>query len=238
MRLALYSLLFLGTVLLVLDLKKKVSLIPTPEKPKPTQAAVPAKSAPSATQPMPQGHPNPGGPDGHPDIKQALAQYTKAIEAAPNKASSYIDRANAYIANRQFTEALADFDKALAIEPENTSYRLHQGTVYLNLKQDDKAILSFTQAIEINPEITKPLIYRAITHFRNDHFQPALDDCLLILKKDPKFTDLHITIAQCYKGIDQNDKALEHLAIYLETTTDPKGKQQAKELKKLWDTPK
>ena len=230
MRLVLYSLLFLGTVLLVLDLKKKVDQIPKPEKPTSAQASsARAPQSSNSASSMPKGH-----PAGHPDIQQALKQYTKAIEASPNKASVYVDRANAYVANHQFSKALADLDKALTIEPNNTTNLLHRGTIFLNLKQDDKAIQNFTQALKIDPDFTKALIYRAITHFRNDHFQPALDDCLAILKKDPKFTDLHITIAQCYQGLGQKEKALEHLELYLKTTQDAKGKQQAEALKKQW----
>jgi len=228
MRLALYTLLFLGSVLLVLDLKKKVDQIPKPIKPTQTQASQPARpSSNKSESSMPQGHPN---------IQQTLAQYTQAIQASPDNASAYINRANAYIANRQFTEALADFDKALTIEPQNTAYILQRGAVFLKLKQDDKAVQSFTQALKIDPDFTNARIYRAITHFRNDHFQPALDDCLTLLKKDPKFTDLHVTIAQCYKGLHQDNKARQHLDLYLQTTKDLKGKQQAEELKKRWET--
>lgn len=223
MRIALYILIFLGTVLLGFDLAKQVEMIELVAK-KATAQAPPEKTKTPANP-----HEN-----GHPDIAEALRQYTAAIDAAPDQAKPYVDRANAYIANRQLPEAVADFDRAIAIEPSNTSYLAQRGYMLVNLEQSDKAIADFTKAIEIDPSYTKARIYRAITHYRNQQFQPALDDCLVILKNDPSFTDLHITIAQCYYGIEKKDLALEHLQLYLDRTSDPQGKQEAEALKKEW----
>lgn len=227
MRLALYSLILLGSVLLVLDLSKLIKGITPPEKPKPVEAA-------AVKQPEP-GTGNTGGrPDGHPDVAQALALYTKAIEKSPNEAQPYVDRAKAYIANNDYAKAIADYDQAIQLAPKNTDHLLQRGTLYLSTNNPDQAIASFTKALEINPEFIKALAYRAITNFRHKKHQAALDDCLLMLQKDPSFTDLHTTIAQCYKALDQNDKAISHLNLYLQSTQDPQGKQEAEALIEKW----
>lgn len=231
MRLVLYSLLFLGSVLLVLDLVKRVETIEVPEKPKPTEKVVP-KSAKAGEKPADAAHGRPGA--GHPDIAQALELYSKAIENSPDKAKPYIDRANAYIANRQLSEALADLDKALELEPKNTNYLLQRGAHFLRLEQADKAVADFTEAINIDPTFTKALIYRGITHFQNEQFKPALDDFQLILKKDPTFVDLHLSMAQCYHGLGDKDKAAQHLQLYRQSTKDPEGPQKADALTKEW----
>jgi tetratricopeptide (TPR) repeat protein len=228
MRLALYLLLFLGSVLLVLDLMKQVKAIepaPVPEpEAKPTATAAPVEAA-TPSNPHDQGHP---------DIQQALEKYTQAIQEAPDQAKPYVDRANAYIAMGQYDKAITDLDQALKFEPQNTAYLVQRGYIQLSLKQSDMAIADFSKAIEIDPKFTKAFVYRAITNFRNDAFQPALDDCLIILENDPTFTDLHITIAQCYKGLGQLPKANEHLDLYLKSTSDPQGKKEAEALKKEW----
>jgi|GEM_PF-3538283 len=231
MRIALYSLIFLGTVLLVLDLMKQVETIEVPEKPKPTERVV---SPGTKAEAPPKDSTHEPTSAGHPDIAQALKLYTKAIENTPKQAKPYIDRANAYIANRQHPEALNDFNKALEFEPKNTDYILQRGAHFLRLKQEDKAIIDFTEAFKIDPAFTKALIYRGITHFQDEQFQPALDDFLLILKKDPTFVDLHISIAECYHKLANNEKAEQHLLIYRKSTKDPEGTQKAEDLEKEW----
>ena len=223
MRLALYSLILLGAVLLVLDLAKLIKGIAPPEKPVPVKAD-PADQPASST----------GNTDGHPDVAQSLALYTRAIEKSPNEAQPYVDRANAHTANNDYAKAIADYDQAIKLDPENTDYILQRGTLYLGSNNPDQAIANFTKALEINPELIKALAYRAITNFRHKKHQAALDDCLLMLQKDPAFTDLHTTIAQCYKALGQNDKAISHLKTYLESTQDPQGKQEAEALIKEW----
>lgn len=227
----LYSLIFLGSVLLVLDLKKKVETIEVAEKPKPTERVV---SKPSNLGEKPNDAAHNHTSDGHPDIEKALELYTKAIENSPEKAKVYIDRANAYIANRQFPEALTDFNKALELEPKNTESLLQRGSHFLRLKQEDKAILDFTEALDVDPHFTKALIYRGITHFKNERFQPALDDFQRLLKKDPTFADLHLSMAQCYHGLQENEKAQQHLELYRQSTRDPDGQQKAEALEKEW----
>jgi len=229
MRLALYLLIFLGTIVLVLDLMKEVKTIKAPEKLEPTKRIDPASTkAPKVSEQQAQHN------AGHPDVAAALKLYTKAIENAPDKAKPYIDRANAYIANRQFAEALTDLNKAVELESENTDALLQRGAHFLRMKEEEKAIADFTQANKIDPSFIKALIYRGITHFQREQFQPALDDFLLILKKDPTFADLHLSIAQCYHGLKQTDKAQAHLKLYRASTKDPEGKQKADALEKEW----
>jgi tetratricopeptide (TPR) repeat protein len=223
MRLALYTLLFLGSALLVLDLKKKVDAIDPAPKPDPTQPIPPKKKTQSSTQPQE-----------HPDIRQALEQYSKIIDAAPDKADGYIDRANAYIANRQFADALTDLNKALELNPGNAGYLLQRGAHYLRLGQSEKAVNDFTHALKIDPAFTKALVYRGITHFQSEHFNLALNDFLLLLKKDPQFVDLHLSIAQCYHGLNQQAKANEHLKLYRQLSKDGHAKEKADALEKEW----
>lgn len=231
MRLALYSLIFLGTILLVLDLTKLVKDIEPPKKAEPPKAT-PVETHGSNERPeqkKPQGH-----PEGHPDIEQALALYTQAIEKSPDQAPPYVSRANAYIANKDYDKAITDYNQAIKIEPDNPDYLFQRGTLFLNTDQSDQAIADFTQVLKLDPNRTKALAYRAFIHYRNKQHQAALDDCLLMLEKDPSFIDLHTTIAQCYKGLDQDDKAITHLEIYIKSTKDTKGKKEAEALLKEW----
>jgi len=237
MRLALYLFIFLGSIILVLDLAKQVKEIEPPEK----AEADPTTHTPVETHGSQDqlenaqggnGSQNPHGA-GHGDIKQAhqaLAKYTQAIESAPDQPKAYIDRSNVYIAFKKYDLALADTDQAIKLDPKNTAYLLQRGYIYLGTDQSGMAVADFTKALEIEPSLAKARVFRAITHYQKQNHQAALDDCLIILKNDPSFTDLHITIARCYQALGQNDNAIKHTQLYLESSTDEQSKQEGEAL--------
>jgi len=234
MRIALYLFIFLGSVILALDLAKQVKEIEPPEKAEPT-TQTPVETHGSQDQlenaQGGNGSQNPHGA-GHGDVKQALAEYTQAIKAAPNQAQPYIDRSNAYIGLKLYDLALADTNQAITLDPKNTGYLLQRGYIYLGTDKSDMAVADFTKALELEPSLAKARVFRAITYYQKQNHQAALDDCLIILKNDPSFTDLHITIARCYKALGQNDNAIKHTQLYLDSTTGEQSKQEGEALMK------
>jgi len=54
----------------------------------------------------------------------AIAEFTKAIEAAPKDARAYTNRGTAYRASGKLQEAIADFSKAIEVSPnDEMAYR-------------------------------------------------------------------------------------------------------------------
>ncbi len=233
MRIALYFLIFFGSFLLISDLYLRVS---SEKKESPlqldssvnTQTPTPETATPSGHSTM---------PSGHPDIQQAIKMFSDDIKKSPNQPEGYVSRGNAYIANGELRKALSDFSKAIQLAPDNSDYLISRGTIYLRLDDPDHAIADFSLAHTRHPQSVNPLIYRGITLFRSEKYQAALDDFLLILQIKPEFTDAHLSIAQCYHGLGNHQKALEHLNIYRKTSKDPKKTERADALEKTWNEP-
>jgi tetratricopeptide (TPR) repeat protein len=51
--------------------------------------------------------------------EQALADYSKAIEAKPDWAESWFTRGNYYLSLKEWGKALSDYSKAIELDPEN-----------------------------------------------------------------------------------------------------------------------
>ena len=49
---------------------------------------------------------------------EALADFSKAIELAPNSVRGYIGRAQILLAQKQYDQTLADLDKAISLNPK------------------------------------------------------------------------------------------------------------------------
>ncbi len=219
MRLALYTLIILGAALLAFDLAKEAKNIEAPAKLAPTKPVRPTQD------------------DRSENAAKQLAELTEKITASPKDAALYAERANLYIATGDRDKAIADLDQAIALAPKNTEFLSQRGSTHLMFKNQDAALADFSRALEINPEFTKALVYRAIIYYRKNDFQAALDDCLLIRKQDPSFTDVHHTIARCYKELGNRPKAIEHLKLYIKSLKDPTSIQEATSLLKAWETP-
>ncbi|KAL1600499.1 hypothetical protein SLS60_006885 [Paraconiothyrium brasiliense] len=77
------------------------------------------------------------------DYPAAIKEYSKAIEADPQNATYYSNRAAAYMSSNRFVEALEDCKMADELEPGNMKVGLRLGRVYTSLGRPDEAIAAF-----------------------------------------------------------------------------------------------
>lgn len=229
MKLVLYLLIFLGATLLAFDLAKEVKTIEVEPKPEPTKPVRPQASA-TAPQQTPDGH-----AEALKQLQDHLAHCTADVEKSPDQSAPYAKRAEAYMQLRQYDKAIADLDKASSISPNDADVYFQRGYILIATGKADKAIADFTKVLAIEPAHSKARLYRAIIHYRNKRFQPALDDCLALLKHDPTFYDAHITASRCYMELNNKAKAIEHLETYIASAKDPEGISEARRLIELWN---
>lgn len=72
-----------------------------------------------------------------PLINEAIADFTKAIQLAPNTAQYYSARGSAYLFIRQSKNAVADFNKVIELNPSQADAYFSRGLSYIvggNLK--------------------------------------------------------------------------------------------------------
>lgn len=225
----LYFLILFGAALLTFDLAKEVKAIEEEPKPEPTKPVLPETSSP-APQNTPDGH-----AEALEQLQEQLAQRTADVEKDPDQSAPYVKRSEAYLQLRQYKNAIADLDKAATISPSDHDIFFQRGSILIATGQADKAVADFTRVLEIEPAHSQARLYRAIIHYRNQRFQSALDDCLMLLKYDPTFYDAHITASRCYMELNNKAKAIEHLEIFIANAKDPGGITEARRLINLWN---
>ncbi|KAH4345883.1 hypothetical protein HBH98_117050 [Parastagonospora nodorum] len=79
------------------------------------------------------------------DYPAAIKEYSRAIEADPNNATYYSNRAAAYISANRFYEALEDCKMADELDPDNMKILLRLGRVYTSLGRSDEAVHVYNQ---------------------------------------------------------------------------------------------
>lgn len=91
--------------------------------------------------------------------KDAIKDFTKAIELSPNEIILFYNRGTAYIQTSDWKKAKADFDKLISLQPDYVNGYLNRGIALLNMKKTDEALADFNHGIQLNPRI--PNLYRA-----------------------------------------------------------------------------
>src|SRR5205807_4634362 len=82
-------------------------------------------------------------------LNEALADFSKSVELAPQSASGYIGRGEVEMIQRQLDAAIADFNKALESAPDNLSVRRYRAFCYRTLKKIPEAIADYSKIIEL-----------------------------------------------------------------------------------------
>jgi tetratricopeptide (TPR) repeat protein len=86
------------------------------------------------------------------DYASAVADYTQAINLAPDEASNWNDRCWARgVWGRQLVEALDDCNEALALDPESFDAWDSRGLVHLRREAWEEALLDYQGSLDIEP---------------------------------------------------------------------------------------
>ena len=120
------------------------------------------------------------------DLRNAVTNYTKAIDLGCREAEIYGSRAAAYNWLNDYKEAFADICRAVELDPSNGVYRFNRGIAYAEKEDWERAFLDFFEAIKTyssanceQPELLKiNQMAKIIYKFR---FKKILEDKFYIL---------------------------------------------------------
>ena len=87
------------------------------------------------------------------DLNLAVQNYSKAIELAPKRGTSYFNRGVTYSILRIHDKAISDYTNALQFVPEQAlSIHMNRGISYAAIQQNQKAIADFQKVLQYNPK--------------------------------------------------------------------------------------
>jgi tetratricopeptide (TPR) repeat protein len=86
------------------------------------------------------------------DWDKSIADYSKAIELAPEAHVNWFHRGIAYRELGQWDKVAADYSELLKRYPDDFNALYWRGVAYANLKQPEKAIHDYSKVIERDPK--------------------------------------------------------------------------------------
>jgi tetratricopeptide (TPR) repeat protein len=147
---------------------------------------------------------------------QAIAYYSRAISAAPNRARSYIGRGESYYKSGIYDRAIADTQKAIELEPNNFNPYLNLSAVYNSLGRTEDALAYVEKAILLSPGRFEAYLNRASYLLNLGRFMEALNAADEAIRMQPKNPNGWFNKGVAFLRISRPDSALVYFNYAIE----------------------
>lgn len=94
------------------------------------------------------------------DYREAIAEYTLAIEFAPDIAVAYSCRGDAYSKLGEVEKAMTDYNRSTQLDPTAIVSYYRRGNLYYSAKNYARALAEYSHAIELNSDFALAYIGR------------------------------------------------------------------------------
>ncbi len=140
----------------------------------------------------------------------AVAYFTRRLEANPNDMDALNRRAAALRAKGELDAAIKDASETIRRNPSAVLYN-NRAIIYHAKKDYDKAIADYAQAITLNPKYTLAYSNRAIMYHAKKDYDQAIADTTQAIQMDAKWPVSYRTRGISWYGKKDYDKAIEDL---------------------------
>ncbi len=140
--------------------------------------------------------------------KQAIHDYTKAIELYPKYAKAYIFRGYVYNILGKYNEAIADSNKAIELDPKLVDSYIISGSAHISLNKYNEAIADANKAIKLEPNFARGYMTRASGYIGLGKYDEAVADSSKAIDLNPKSMIAHNNRGYAYIKLGKYDEAI------------------------------
>ena len=141
---------------------------------------------------------------------EAERYYQEALDISPDNVLALTFMALNKLILNQLDEAKAYIEHALKVNPHHEYIQFCAGRILYARKEYDEAKHYLIHAVEQNPDIETQNTL-ALTYYELEEYQSAINIFENLLAKKPENISVLMSLAKCYAGLKDNDKALEYL---------------------------
>ena len=141
---------------------------------------------------------------------EAERYYQEALDISPDNVLALTFMALNKLILNQLDEAKAYIEHALKVNPHHEYIQFCAGRIFYARKEYEEAKHYLIHAVEQNPDIETQNTL-ALTYYELEEYQSAINIFENLLAKKPENISVLMSLAKCYAGLKDNDKALEYL---------------------------
>jgi len=142
------------------------------------------------------------------NYKDAIVQFSKAIELDPDFDKAYISRAGAYSNIGEHKNAAEDYDRALVFEEKEPELYFFSGKQWHLHGNYEMAVSKLSLAIELKKNFLEAYEVRSQVYMVLGNYDLALEDCLRCLKLEED-ENSYYNLARVYEKLEMLDDAEE-----------------------------
>jgi len=142
------------------------------------------------------------------NYKDAIDQFTKAIEMDPDYEKAYISRAQAYSITGEHQKAAEDYDRALVFDEKEEELYYFSGKEWHLHGNNQFALAKLNTALSMKKNFDEVYQVRQAVYMDMGEYEKALEDCLMYLK----FNDdeqAYFNLARVYEKLGMDPEAEE-----------------------------
>lgn len=140
--------------------------------------------------------------------EEAIVEYDRLVEAAPESVTYRIGRSNARMALGDWEGALGDANRAAELDPENPEVHYQRAVA---LRGGPGAVEAFTRAIALDPGYLTAIGQRGIVLVREGRFEEAEVDGRTVVEAEPDFPHWKYVLGAALRGLGRYPEAVEVL---------------------------
>lgn len=118
--------------------------------------------------------------------EERIEACTKRLNCDPNSLAAHYERAQAYLARRDYKRAAADFDEIIRLDPSDAEAYRTRGSLHVDLGAYTDALDDFANAVRLDPGNAEGYAWRARAYAAMSKYEEALHDCTEAVRLDPR----------------------------------------------------
>src|SRR5258706_8739793 len=148
--------------------------------------------------------------------KEALEEFTKAIEADSKNPMFYRNRAALCSRMKDWEHAAVDYTQVLSLQPDDLTSQLNRGIAFTEAKKFDEAEKDFAAVLAKKPDEQRALKYQAYVLAAKKDTGQAAEEVAKLIEKNPTDPKLYLSRAQIYAAGAKWQEAIAHSSRGLE----------------------
>ena len=154
--------------------------------------------------------------------KEAVENYTQAIQLQSNTALFYNNRGCAYGGLGEYDKAISDYNKAIELDSFNSTAYHNRGYTYNNLKEYEKAISDYGKAIELSPNNATAYNNRGSIYIVLGRTDEAISDLNKAIELKPEVANPYKHLGDICKDQGEYTKSIQFASKAIELNSEYK----------------
>jgi len=138
-----------------------------------------------------------------------ILELTKALDADPEQAALFKERAAEYYRLRNYVQAIADYSSYLELQSEDADALHLRGVAYEQIEKSDQALADYQRAMTLDPQLANAYINRGVTFGKMGQYRQSIASLNEAIRLAPQNPDSYFNRGTSYFQLGDFEHAVD-----------------------------